>query len=744
MSTPPPAVRPSIPTDPLLYVGIALVVGTLVWVPLGCGPPIPALVGAGALGCLALVAPTRRVCGLALVGGLVLLGLGRAGMAPPTPDGGVAERGLVGVVSRTRGADVEVTTAAGRVVLRQWPAPPEGTWVALRGEARELASVLPGEPAPNAENLRRGRVPVRARWLRRAAGEGARGAESALESSRHAGVLLALARGDRTRLDPGLRALLQRTGTAHLLAISGMHIGLVAGLGWTLGRWLAAPLSDGRHWRVVLLSAGCLSVFLAAAYASIVGWPASAARAVLMVVGAVAARVWGRPLRPWSLLGGAAAALCLVDPAGVEDLGFQLSFLAVAGIVVISPKQSVRRLPAGLRGLASLVLVTLGATAGTLPVVAWRFQEVSAVSPLANLLVGPPVASLVVPGALLVDRLPAAPARLLLWGLDHTLDLCLGVLEMLDCPPLPVAVGPGGAAALILGLLLMRRAPLGSLGIAMMALFLRERTANILEVRFLDIGQGDAALVRWPDGRDWLVDGGPPGDGLLRWLRREGITQLDAVFVSHAHPDHHGGLLPVLAALDVRSLWLPRRPPDPSGALLDLWQAGAAAGALVRVPGDGGPAPVGATVVHPGVGFHATKRRRVNNESLVLQVEHGAHSFLFTGDIEAEAEDWLWPRLSAVTVVKAPHHGSRGSSTSAFAARLRPDWLVVSCGQGNTFGHPHTEALARWIGPRQARTDRDGSIRFVTDGIRLHVEREGADGVVPLQDRPPWRPRPPP
>lgn len=731
--------------DPLLAAGGAVVAGCLAWEPLGCPAAGPSLWAAAALALAALLATTRPVARLALGGGLFLLGLGRAAQVPPAGALEALEHGTLGTVVHTSGMQVLVDTGAGRFQLRRWPAPPVGATVALRGGAQRGRSGLPGEERPGAWTRRWGATAVRARWFRTLRAPTAPSTEkNALQDARHAGILMALARGDRRELEPELKGLLRRTGTSHLLAISGMHIGIVAGLGWLLGRFLAGPLAPTALWPATRLVPAGLSLGAAASYAALVGWPPSALRAVCMVAGATAAGLLGRRTRPGSLLGGAALLAALVSPATTGELGFQLSFLAVAGILLTRGLSPPRSWPGLLRMPLGLVRVTLGATLGTMPVVAWRFQELSATSALANLAVTPLVSVIVVPGALIADQLAGA-GEVLVPLLDTTIDVCVGMLRVLDAPLLHPAVGPAGALALLATLPLLRVGVVDGVLAMLLVLGLRSVPAGRLQVEVLDIGQGDAALVSWPDGGRWLVDGGPPGDDVLRWLRREGIQGLEAVAVSHAHPDHHGGLLPVLAALPVGELWLPRRPVDPEDPLLELWRAGLTAGAEIRLPGDGGPVRPGLAVLHPSPGFHPKKRRRVNNESLVLEASHEGRRMLFTGDIEEEAERWLvgGDRLRAVDVVKAPHHGSRSSSSAALAAATRPEWLTISCGRDNRFRHPHPEALASWTGAKWLRTDRSGSIRLTFDKNGVQASVIDWWGRARPVSPAPWRPRPP-
>jgi len=305
------------------------------------------------------------------------------------------------------------------------------------------------------------------------------------------------------------------------------------------------------------------------------------------------------------------------------------------------------------------------------------------------------------------------------------------ILGLLECDPLTPAVGAMAVPGLAVASMLASR-PIWAILLALACLLPRCDRGEQLIVTFPDVGQGGAALVEWPDGRRWLVDGGPPSTRVLHWLRRSGVRRLDAVVLSHPHPDHMGGLHPVIKALDVGSLWAPQRPQQDGSAFSSLWNEAAERGISLRVAGD-----PGLPVIHPEQTWTTSGRANINNRSLVLRLTYGQHSFLLTGDIESEAENYLHHRLEPSTVVQVPHHGSRTSSGSAFVAQVRPRWAVVQAGRNNRFGHPAPEILSRWGPARILRTDRDGTIRFISDGQRLQVDTwHPSTGWRPVDRRP--------
>ncbi|MDP6931743.1 MAG: DNA internalization-related competence protein ComEC/Rec2, partial [Myxococcota bacterium] len=689
--------------------------GWLVWQP----PLEPLLLGVVACAGLAVVSPGRRVACLALSVGAWLLGTALPASLPGPP-ASCEYRGLSGSIGWSAGRWALLRTGAGRfwVVFPDEP-PDPGSSVVVWLRDLSPPSVLPGSLDPTNERIGGHTRGCRVRaWI----GMGARTTPVGFAGAKHPGLLEALSTGDRSRVPEPVLGLLRDTGTVHLLSISGLHVGMVVGWSWMLVRAVLSPLvllgAPGWIRGLPLLVAG----WVAWDFGEKVGWPVSTRRAAVMVLLGALARTRGRRTSVWNLLGLAAIVVVVAEPSQVYSAGFRLSFSAVIGMLLVGPCL-LRWLPPDVcfpvRWVMGSLAATVGATLGTLPTSALLFQHLAPVAPLANLVAVPLLGGVVVPALWLSGLVPGELAWALSWTADGVSGLVLDVLGRLPREPWTPAVGIGGALLLAVALLLRRRPVLATVPV-LVALGLRVVPTGRLVVTFLAVGQGDAALVEWPDGRRWLVDGGPSSWHVLHYLRRRGLRRLDAVFVSHPHPDHFTGLETVLDELRVDSLWVPRLPREQETRFLELWTNARSRGVSVKLPGSMSLGTDG-EVLHPLRGWTADGASAVNEESLVLRVVHGEHSVLFTGDIEGEAEAFLAPSLPVTTVLKVPHHGSATSSSAALLDAVRPDLAVVSCGPGNRYGHPSPAILSRYRGARLFRTDRDGTIEVSMDGHELKV-----------------------
>lgn len=655
---------------------------------------------------------------------LVVLGRGSAGLgagglvgclAVASVGWGPAVRGPMVVVGRVEGttvgrtADVRVGRMAvdgvwsegrGRVrVLFPDRAPPPGSEVLLAGRGVAIGGgAMPGSPDPVVGAVRaRIRTLVIARRAERLGGRGP------LPPAVHP-LLLALATGDRSQLDPADVGLLRRTGTAHLLAISGFHVGAVAAMAVGAARLLLGLVAVVRPRGVDRRWAWLTGALVAAAFAASVGWPVSARRAALLVALLAVAKSGGRVARGSSLLAVVATAVVVHDPAAVGTAAFQLSFGAVAGLLGWGCRLA-DACPRCLNRAGTWVWNAMSgstaATLGTLPAAAWWFQQLSPTSPLANVVAMPWTAILLVPSAMTAVFAPAPIAGWAARAGSASAEGLLWALAWFDVAPWHPAVGPAGAALLAASLVCCR-VPGVAVWAIVVALGLRLTPAGPAVLTFLDVGHGDATLVEHGDGRVWLVDGGRSGGRLVAWLRRRGVRHLDAVVVSHPHADHVGGLVAVVRGLEVEEVWVGQ---GPTSAELD------AAVFARQVPMLRAPVP---TLQTEGC------RGNANDGSLVVAVRAGGGALL-TGDLEACGEREMGPRVGHAEVLKVPHHGSPTSSTPLFIDAVAPSLAVLSTGLNR--GRPvASRAVADryWrAGAVVLRTDLDGVIR-----VRLGHETE--------------------
>jgi competence protein ComEC len=265
-----------------------------------------------------------------------------------------------------------------------------------------------------------------------------------------------------------------------------------------------------------------------------------------------------------------------------------------------------------------------------------------------------------------------------------------------------------------------------------------------LRVSVLDVGQGDSILITTPDGRRILVDGGASGSAVLNALGAElppRAGAIDLVVLTHPQEDHVAGLVAVTERYDVRLAVVSGSTSE--SAAYEAWLAALAAGDVPLdevVAGETADLGVGVRleVLAPPPSPLSGTDDDVNNASVVLRLTYGSVSFLLTGDLGEEGEEWLLANHGILqsTVLKVGHHGSDTSSTDAFLGAVKPAVAVISAGQDNPYGHPSPTTLLRLSGVPIFRTDRNGAVRFETDGQRLFVEPErGSYQLVPISAR---------
>jgi competence protein ComEC len=563
-----------------------------------------------------------------------------------------------------------------------------------------------------------------------------------------AGMVDALILGRRGGIDPELQDRFARSGLVHLLSISGFHVGLITA--WV---FLICRLARVRRSRALAIAAGC-----SAAYVVFLGWPAPAARAGALATGMARCQARQRHVQANALLAATCLTVLLVDPWAALDLGGWLSAAALWGASRFA-RWSDRALGSGF--WARTAASSLGATLATAPITAAFLGTVALAGLLLNF-PAIPLAALAVPGVLasllLLPVWPGAAEALAAGaGLGlHLLELCAVAGAALPHGHVMVEPGTPGTilawlAVLFLALWVMAERNTAAetgrrfawafvaalwLGLARWSAIGSPDGSRGLALHFLDVGQGDGAVLRTPGGRWIVIDAGPAGERgdagrrvVAPFLERQGVRALAAIIVSHAHADHLGGVPSLLDRFPAGMVIEPGAPvADPAYAaflsVLDrdgiAWHP-ARAGEQFTLDG------VAFTVLHPTPGW-AEWGEDVNEDSVVLLVEFGEFEALFTGDAGFPAEASLRGKLGRIDLLKVGHHGSRGSTGEELLDSLRPLAAVISVGR-NDYGHPAPETLARleaWRVP-VLRTDRDGTIGVTSDGTRMTVSsRQGS------------------
>lgn len=544
-----------------------------------------------------------------------------------------------------------------------------------------------------------------------------------------AGVVLGADEG----LDPALRDAFKASGLYHLLAVSGQNVVFIAfgvlGLAYVAG----LPRALGH----VLAIAAVLS------YALAVGWQPSVVRAA--VAGCVASLAWlvSRPSERWHALALGALVLLAWTPRSLLEPGFQLSFAAVAAILVTLP--SLRRLHAGWPlpwQLVEVVGISGACGLATAPILWLQFGTIPVWTVPANALAEPampPLLGLGLAAALVAPLLPPAAAALswlagacAAW-IAFSARLIAGLPYAQTTSPLvfalPAALVAATAALRRLPPYRRRRAAASGLALAVLAAAAwwaahpppRWHPPAGLRATFLDVGQGDGIVLEVPEGAV-LVDAGPPEARVDRQLRRMGLRSLAAVVITHPHRDHAGGAAAVVRALTVRALLDPLQPGD--------WPEDAAARRAARMRHTevvaarrGREYRLGRLrlrILWPDGGGLAGQNP--HDHAAVVLASYGSTDLLLTADAESPVTARL--PLRAVEVLKVAHHGSSDPGLAGELRTLRPRVAVISVGRGNDYGHPRGDtlaALAAVPGLRVYRTDENGRVVVESDGRTIAV-----------------------
>ena len=560
----------------------------------------------------------------------------------------------------------------------------------------------------------------------------------------------ALLIADQHEIPIEMRDRYARAGMVHMLSISGLHVAIIAGAMLLLLEAMHIPRGI----------ASVLGVVLTAFYVAIIGAPPPAVRSAGMLTMVAASKLTQRPTSPWAGLAIGAFAP-LIDPRTILDLGYQLSVVGIAGLIAsgkLARRIFQRDSPPHFQKVYKELLTSVVATVVTAPLIAWYFGRISIIAPLANLAAGP-VISLLQPTLFVALALaPAEPLARIFADASHPMLAAFdGVATVaaalpaasIDVVPSIITVVAGAIAVVAFIVTCVSRHPvrpavscLAALSLVMWSPALRVPYRGGFEMHVLDVGQGDAILIRSDGGRWVLFDAGrvwKSGDAgrskVIPYLMSRGGS-LEAFVLSHAHADHIGGAASVIRSLRPRVFWDAAFTQGSQVYSHALRAADSAGTTWRRVhPSDTMRIDnVLITFLAPDSVWTASLNDP-NEASTIALVEFGQTRFLLMGDAERDEEGWLmnhaFDQLHA-DVLKVGHHGSSTSSTDRFLAAVHPSLAVISVGTDNMYGHPSADVLSSLdrSGARTLRTDERGTIVVKSDGYRITYEAGGETWAI--------------
>lgn len=599
-------------------------------------------------------------------------------------------------------------------------------------------------------------------------------------SDESSAFLLSITTGERVFLTSETRNAFNISGLAHILSISGSHFGLLFIVLFSCFRTIFLYLPYKLLSRLTIYVspsqiAGILTAPFLVFYLGISSMSIPTIRAFIMITFFLAGLLMGRKGFWLNTLVIAAFIIILIEPTAVADLSAQLSFIAVLCIGMIAEKikneerqdempkapetperpetKKQKNLISGsiafvFKNLRHSLLISLAATAGTAPLVAYHFHYFSLVSPLTNLLIIPLIGFLILPFTLLSSMIYLVFETFpLISIIDKFTLFILGLIgdiagwkyADIKIPAFPLILIATFYAGLLIFLIadhsenkqekkswvLSYALPLS---IAILPIFiysaLKITEPKGLNITFLDVGQGDASVVEFSDNRIIVIDTGKSGYQVGEYLRYRGLRDIDAITISHMQSDHAGGIEYLLSNFKVGEIWDSGfegslKMPEQTYRYKKLTRGDVLNGNGYKI-----------TVLHPYNEFYTIKPKgEENNYSLVLSITVNQNTFLFSGDIEIEAQEDLSNLRQHLksTVLKVPHHGSKSSGHEIFYNLVSPKIAVISAGRRNPHGHPHDETLWMLRGSHILRTDIDGAIglKEMPDGsIRIKTCRE--------------------
>lgn len=543
------------------------------------------------------------------------------------------------------------------------------------------------------------------------------------------GILL----GKRSHLSDEVMGWFQDTGTIHILAISGFNVGIIGLIFFFIFHKLI---------RLPQRISSFLTFLVLIVFTIMTGATPSVVRATIMASAIIIGKIIDRDTNIYNSLALSSLIILLHNPLTLFDIGFQLSFGAVLSLVYFTPliEPKLWFLP---RYLAKLVSVSLAVQIGISPIIIFYFDKLSLVTILANIIVVPLVGVILTIGlGMIFIGIIFIPLANLIGMINFYLisGLFLAVSFFahipfayiyLPTPSFPLLISyylclwaiskhkKIGTSKVIIGILIIGNIFLWAEVI--------KTSSGMMKVTFLDVGQGDAIFLEFPDGGNMLIDGGPcdyldAGEMvILPFLRSSGITSLDTVILSHHHSDHYGGLLTLIKNYKIKKFVLDNGTTEQNFSQI-IKEKDVVHKVVKRGDKIIGYPEIEIYLLHP----LDINDKISNDDSVVVKIVYNQVSFLFPGDIENRTERELLPfkEMLSSTVLKIPHHGSKNGYDQKFIELVHPKIGVIEVGKDNKFNLPNKQVLKNYekMGTRIYRTDKDGAVIVTTNGKKVWVK----------------------